>query len=263
MDYGDGEFPSKWPSEIEQDEKDGWALRMFPRRKPVDVQGFWEQYQDPQTGQEWFYNKETGEDTYIRPHAFLSSNKDNGEGNDAWTKYYDDTQMVEYYFNAATQESTYTRPAGYITPRMDRNIAMASKDQSIPSARDGWKKFLDAQSGYPYYYNEATMESTYTRPMGFETARIEASASSVQSEWARYYDQAQGTYYYYNSRTMESSVTRPSGSFVTPRITVEAAAALQCQSFVDPATSKMYYFNPQTTECRQAQNAKGVRANYR
>lgn len=262
MDYGDGEFPSKWPSEIEQDEKDGWALRMFPRRKPVDVQGSWEQYQDPQTGQEWFYNKDTGEDTYIRPSAFLSNEDEGQDNNGAWTKYYDDTQMVEYYFNSATLESTYTRPPGFITPRMDRNVAI-TMDQSIPSARDGWRKFLDAQTGYPYYYNEATMESTYTRPMGFETSRVEPTVSSIQSEWARYYDQAQGTYYYNNARTTESSAARPSGSFVTPRMTAEAAAALQCQSFVDSATSKMYYYNPQTTECRQAQNSKGVGANYR
>lgn len=257
MDYGDGEFPSKWPSEIEQDEKDGWALRMFPRRKPVEIQGSWEKYQDPETAQEWFYNKATGEDTYIQPRGF---EKNDGQGNGAWTKYYDDTQMVEYYFNSATQESTYTRPTGFVTPRMSRNVAMAT-DQSMPSAREGWKKFMDAQTGYPYYYNEVTNESTYTRPMGFETSRLEPTSS--QSEWARYYDQAQGTYYYYNSRTMESSATRPSGSFITPRMTTEAAAALQCQSFVDPSTSKMYYFNPQTTECRQAQNPKGVGANYR
>ena len=44
VDYGDGEFPSKWPSEIEQDEFAGWRLRVYPARKPYKVIGDWEIY---------------------------------------------------------------------------------------------------------------------------------------------------------------------------------------------------------------------------
>ena len=34
VDYGDGEFPSQWPTEVEQDDKLGWQLRIAPYRLP-------------------------------------------------------------------------------------------------------------------------------------------------------------------------------------------------------------------------------------
>ncbi|EGZ15871.1 hypothetical protein PHYSODRAFT_509241 [Phytophthora sojae] len=247
VDYGDWEFPSRWPSEIEQDEMDGWGFRTHPRRRPDEVQGPWERYVDPDTNREWFYNRETEENSYTAPEGFAvqSSGADSAE----WIKYYDEKQGAHYYYNIRTQESTYTQPATYATPR----LAPASAAVPPTANQDGWEKHIDPQSGYPYYFNRLTTESVFARPMGFVTTR-EADAGATALGWAKYFDASSGSYYYYNAQTNESRADRPD-AFSTPRISAEDAAATAVgglAEFYDPGTGKTYYFNAQTTECRQA-----------
>lgn len=79
IDYGDGNYPSKWPSEIQQDEVQGWMLRVAPIRQPVAVYGDWEHYymtreEDPNydtyvhsDGHNFFFNRKTFEATYDTP----------------------------------------------------------------------------------------------------------------------------------------------------------------------------------------------------
>ncbi|TYZ65217.1 hypothetical protein PybrP1_003992 [[Pythium] brassicae (nom. inval.)] len=248
VDYGDGEFPSKWPSEIEQDEKDGWGLRMYPRRLPTEVRGSWERYEDANTGREWFYNKDTAASTYSPPREFRADTAhqlDNGE----WAKYYDDAQSAEYYYNSRTLESTFTRPGGFATARR----APSARETALASGRDSnWEKYVDSASGDPYYYNSRTAESTDARPVGFQTARRGAVAVEAGGgDWAKYYDRTQGLYYYYNARTLESSFTRPL-VLATPRVAPSDAASLGMTEFYDSATATAYYFNAQTAECQAA-----------
>ncbi|KAG6597996.1 Leucine rich repeat protein [Phytophthora cinnamomi] len=242
VDYGDWEFPSRWPSEIEQDEMDGWGFRTHPRRWPDEVQGSWERYVDPDTRREWFYNRETEENSYIAPEGFAvqSGSADSAE----WIKYYDETQGAHYYYNIRTQESTYARPATYATPR----LSPPSASTPLTANQDGWEKHIDPQSGYPYYYNRVTMESVFARPMGFVTTR-EADVPALG--WAKYFDASSGSYYYYNAQTNESRADRPE-TFSTPRISTADAQAVALAEFYDPDTGKTYYFNAETTECRQA-----------
>ncbi|RLN90714.1 hypothetical protein BBJ28_00020734 [Nothophytophthora sp. Chile5] len=246
MDYGDGEFPSRWPSEIEQDEKYGWGLRIYPRRKPDEVKGSWERYVDAETNREWFYNKDTEQNSYIPPEPFAL------ERNVEWIKYYDEVQGVHYYFNTNTQESTFTRPPAYFTPR----LSPASAETAVVSTQGGWERYVDPLSGSPYYYNRRTMESVFARPLGFTTVR-EAQDDGVEpirtglSDWAKYFDASTGSYYYFNSRTKESAIQRPD-AFVTPRMSAKEAGMDGLAEFYDPITGKTYYFSPNTTECRQA-----------
>jgi hypothetical protein len=79
IDYGDGNYPSKWPSEIQQDEVQGWMLRVAPIRQPSSVYGDWEHYfisraedhnydsyiQDE--GHNFFFNRKTFEARYDPP----------------------------------------------------------------------------------------------------------------------------------------------------------------------------------------------------
>ena len=67
IDYGDDEFPSRWPTEIQQDEFNGWQLRVRPLRNPSYVQENWEVYVDPISQRLFYYNNQTGESTYIVP----------------------------------------------------------------------------------------------------------------------------------------------------------------------------------------------------
>ena len=46
IDYGDGDFPCKWPTEVIQDEVQGWMLRVAPIRDPNTRYGDWEEYED-------------------------------------------------------------------------------------------------------------------------------------------------------------------------------------------------------------------------
>ncbi len=46
IDYGDGGFPCKWPTEVIQDEVQGWMLRVAPIRDPNTRYGDWEEYED-------------------------------------------------------------------------------------------------------------------------------------------------------------------------------------------------------------------------
>lgn len=272
VDYGDGEFPSKWPSEIEQDDKDGWELRMYPRRQPVEVKEPWEKYVDAVTGKEWFYNKETKASSYSPPSAFQTitagtdSSSDQQTSSD-WAKYYDETQGVEYYYNSKTFESTFTQPADFATARQQQPNPSAI-DKPLASGRDDWEKYVDPVSGYPYYYNSRTMESTFSRPLNFQTVRRgNVTIETGSNDWAKYYDLSQGVYYYYNARTFESSFARPQ-EFATPRVAPKDAAAMGMAEFYDPTTAKAYFFNAQTTECQQlaaaaAQTARALRYDYR
>lgn len=274
VDYGDGEFPSKWPSEVEQDEVDGWTLRMYPRRQPMEVQGPWERYVDENTGKAWFYNKETEANSYIPPGVFHSEMDSAAamalapgstdqqpleSGLNDWTKYYDESQGVAYYYNSKTLESTFARPLEFITPRPNPTAT----DTPLASGRDGWEKYVDLQSGHPYYYNSKTTESTFRRPSSFQTARRgNVTIEMGGNDWAKYYDISQGVYYYYNARTYESAFARPQ-EFATPRIAPKDAATMGMAEFYDPATSKAYYFNAQTAECQLAASPKLRRHDYR
>ncbi|KAF1334724.1 F-box/lrr-repeat protein 4, partial [Globisporangium splendens] len=260
VDYGDGEFPSKWPSEIEQDEMDGWGLRVYPRRQPVEANGTWERYVDVNTGKAWFYNKETKASSYVSPLGVFFQSEANARslasddpplenGLNDWSKYYDETQGVDYYYNSKTGTSTFERPLEFFTPRPTPN---ATTDKPLVSGRDGWEKYVDPQSGYPYYYNRFTMESTFTRSLHFQTARRGDVTMEVGSnDWAKYYDVSQGTYYYYNSRTYESAFVRPL-EFATPRVVPQEAATMGMTEFYDPATGKAYFYNTRTAECQLA-----------
>lgn len=79
IDYGDGNYPSKWPSEIQQDEVQGWMLRVAPIRQPVAIYGDWEHYFIPndhsydsyihEDGHNFFFNRKTFEATYEPPNV--------------------------------------------------------------------------------------------------------------------------------------------------------------------------------------------------
>ena len=97
----------------------------------------------------------------------------------------------------------------------------------------GFGKYIDEDSGYDYYYNSATDESTYDRPAGFATekgdifasvrtkgdqsaamlsakrGKKEKPAEELNGNWARFSDPESGYDYYYNSATDASTYDRP------------------------------------------------------
>lgn len=88
IDYGDelgedgkGMYPSKWPTEMIQDEIQGWMLRVAPIRDPLETVGDWEHYRDVEATdkdgytvwKDFFFNRHTFEASYVTPDAFTQS----------------------------------------------------------------------------------------------------------------------------------------------------------------------------------------------
>lgn len=81
IDYGDGNFPCKWPSEVMQDDVQGWMLRVAPIRPPIARYGDWEHYYseseydaDGNVKREainFFFNRKTFEANYYVPDELL------------------------------------------------------------------------------------------------------------------------------------------------------------------------------------------------
>jgi len=56
VDYEDSEFPSRWPTEIEQDDKLGWQIRIEPYRSPSRQENDWNVYHDRATQRNCYHN---------------------------------------------------------------------------------------------------------------------------------------------------------------------------------------------------------------
>jgi hypothetical protein len=112
--------------------------------------------------------------------------------NDGWVKYIDPSSSWPYYYNTSTFTSTYDRPDGFSTVKDPFTIARSllkreptKKDLSAgmlsmhrqntknkepeEKLNGGWSKYHDDETGWYYYWNEVSCESTYDRPVGFET----------------------------------------------------------------------------------------------
>ncbi|GMH48842.1 hypothetical protein TrRE_jg4174 [Triparma retinervis] len=249
--------------------------------------GDWVKYVDLEHGA-YYFNSRTEESTYDRPVGMetsrnpfgvmedggvrlvpkpkdadiLSSRRSKVEepmevGNMGWGRYKDEETGYDYYYNCKTEESTYDRPVGFETLRgMEGGELQVKPDADILSSRrsameeptevlnGGWEKYQDSESGYDYWWNADTDESTYDRPVGFETVRgnpfssvkgnlfgggtggeeresadilsSRREADAVVEEflnggWVKYTDDATGHEYYWNESSQESTYERPDG----------------------------------------------------
>ncbi len=236
-DEGQWERPSNFSTV-----KGGFTAAMFtsrrdPNQLPVELMdGSWVKYVDPETGYPYYYNPGHDVSTFERPpnletrqDPFADARGDGGEDmvpagilyvrrdeeqlpveklNGGWVKYVDYESGHPYYYHEESDESQYERPEGFATVAdpfaSARSSASAvSSSNPIPAPpevltarRDpnqlpveklnsGWQKFVDPDSGYPYYFNEVTQNSQYERPEGFETKQDPfasmRSSSSAQS----------------------------------------------------------------------------------
>ncbi|OQR82626.1 hypothetical protein ACHHYP_15691 [Achlya hypogyna] len=172
VDYGDGEFPSLWPTEVEQDELDGWRLRTSDTRDPAVVVGDWEKYIDPDARREWYYNCKTKVSTYLPPPELRPSAEDEAA---AWVRKLDETNRVTYYFNEKTGRRTFERPAAFVEPPEPTPVVAVESstiDSSVfaPVQLGNWTQYWDELHQVYYYFNSSTQESTYTSPDGLSLA---------------------------------------------------------------------------------------------
>ena len=117
IDYGDGEFPSIWPTELEQDDLYGWHKR---GENPRDNKG--------------------GKGAHDPPPGAPSAMSGGAlslplESIQRWTKYWDEPSGAYFYFNSETSESTYEPPLSY------RSDSGESGGEGGAPVNGGWGKF--------------------------------------------------------------------------------------------------------------------------
>ncbi|GMH53640.1 hypothetical protein TrRE_jg8793 [Triparma retinervis] len=227
----------------------------------------WKRYTDEETRMHYFYKESTDEGQWERPIGFdtmrggftaaqLTERREDGELPVEWSgsvvKYVDKETGYAYYYDEENNASSYDKPKGYTTSadpfasiregggwRMipPADLAKRKGSDQLPVERIGggtWAKYIDKESGWPYYINHETGDSTYDRPAGFETsanpfasmrggaqpeAAILASTRSanqrpdenLNNNWQRWTDPATGAVYYHNTATDESTYDRPEG----------------------------------------------------
>jgi len=166
----------------------------------------WERMVDPETQMQYFV-KDSGESQWERPMSFetvrggmtaamMSARRKTQEvpvenlGWGGWYKWIDQEYGVPYYYNESTQESSYDRPTGFETrndpfaaEREETGAsaeAMSSRREPsqlpVEVANGGWFKYIDKESGTPYYWHETT-GSQFERPAEF----LQVSTPAVRS----------------------------------------------------------------------------------
>ena len=151
----------------------------------VPVDG-WVEQMDPHSGEYYYYNVDTGEQSWDIPEAL------GGDKVPTWVKVYDPTSISYYYFNNFTQECVWEEPEDYVEPTkkaLAGHLAMSKelkaalciqnayrakqarrvlrKKQGLHDAKEainGWVTEHDKASGYDYYVHIETGEVTWDKP---------------------------------------------------------------------------------------------------
>lgn len=207
VDYGDNEFPSRWPSEVEQDELVGWQLRVGANygglghdRVAEEVRNGWEKYTDDAA----FDGAVEG--TFLKAQP-------------------KDSKPRVFYFNSNTGEGTYEQPPEWRMALLEEANNYALEQQAIqsehvmsPNSSAGvgtlgtWATIYPTDGGHEYYVNEETGETTYERPLQLEGSPSGHGAiASYHSDWTKHFDDQFECDYWYNNVTGEASYEMPEG----------------------------------------------------
>jgi len=121
-----------------------------------------------------------------RSSARSAKQKPDETFNGGWQKFTDLESGHPYYWNETTDESTYERPEGFQTNANPFASARGSIRQTLLPAsvltsrrsstevgerlNGGWVKYIDPESGWPYYYHAENDVSQYEKPDNFVTS---------------------------------------------------------------------------------------------
>jgi hypothetical protein len=247
IDYGDGEFPSQWPTELEQDDLYGWHQRgEDPRSESRGGQGgaagvpgatgsslslplervqTWAKYWDEPSAAFFYFNSESNESTYDRPESYRSQAGGDqlaleDKPNAGFEKHMDDESQRPFYYNPDSGESTYQRPENFATPVPTARLedpSSLSGGSSVLSANHqdaGWEKHWSDQWNLHYFHNINTGVSTFDRPANYQTPvptprNDQLAIEAGQGGWVKYWDDENEAEFYYHEESGMSQFERP------------------------------------------------------
>eukprot|EP00615_Pteridomonas_danica_P019386 CAMPEP_0114383778 /NCGR_PEP_ID=MMETSP0102-20121206/4948_1 /TAXON_ID=38822 ORGANISM="Pteridomonas danica, Strain PT" /NCGR_SAMPLE_ID=MMETSP0102 /ASSEMBLY_ACC=CAM_ASM_000212 /LENGTH=1302 /DNA_ID=CAMNT_0001539917 /DNA_START=24 /DNA_END=3932 /DNA_ORIENTATION=+ len=222
VDYGDNEFPSRWPSEVEQDELVGWQLRVGSNygglghdRVAEEVRGDWEKYTDDpdsdgivegtlftakpkdEKPRVFYYNVATAEGTYEEPPE--------------WRMYLTDDDNDGSTLMYGGAGGNLSQPAQSVYEIADTLGGMGSPTSQGIGSIGAWSTMYDTEGGTEYYVNEETGETTYEMPLQLANSPHQGSSMvQAQSEWTKHFDDQFEVDYWFNNSTGEATYERPS-----------------------------------------------------
>ena len=197
VDYGDNEFPSRWPSEVEQDEMVGWQLRIGEEhdRPPDEMRGDWQAYlegsgaggeggggssssggggakQQP-GGRTFYYNALTLEGTYEEPPEWrIAAQPPPQQYEEELPEQNEDYAQLPYGSPGGGPQQHHLAHAGGMGQSQSLHFTQsvgsmgAGSKRSVPTVQSGyWSTHFDEAAGLEYYVNDLSGESTYEKPL--------------------------------------------------------------------------------------------------
>ena len=126
----------------------------------------WISQQDPDSGQEFYYNTFTGQSSWTWPPEGLDMSSARGQ-------YYDEGQYDpnDPYYQDTIVDGSVGRGPKKMSPKWVRalNKVRAAVSMKRKFLRPVWEKHFDENSGKPYYYNTVTKQSTWEQPLTFHS----------------------------------------------------------------------------------------------
>ena len=274
VDYGDGEFPSKWPSEINQDEMYGWhKLGEDPRANrradqnpsalalPLDQVQKWNKYWDETSGAFFYFNTESSESTYERPLSYRSVAVDEEEEEDpeeakAWGKHKDEENNVYFYYNSKSGESTYVRPASFVTPTP---TPREGDEALITDSNSGWKSIgamsstciISTIDELPSRLLIDLLDLPLLKAHQLQHQENQPPLEAGTGGWQKFWDDDNESEFYFNEVTGVSQYERPTEYYSpapTPRdgqviFDVPGGGGGEWARYYDDNTQNYFYYN--------------------
>lgn len=270
IDYGDGEWPSIWPTEIEQDDRLGWhrlkraeqleqgepvtagipgldpnadvveaaTRQKLEKLKPKSKSGKRKPAHktDEEESEDGDMGSEDGDDESLQSSTALSPRQSS-----LWQKLWDHENEREIYLHRKKQRVKFSRPQGYESPREEHC----------------WKEYVDDTYHIPYWYNYRTGVSTYENPLerskekSHEEKEEEAEKQHEIPDpiWSKLFEEHTGRAFYHNSKTGISVYERPA-EYESPREDISIVRSREANPiwsrYVEEDSGTPYYYNHET-----------------
>eukprot|EP00941_MAST-03F_sp_MAST-3F-sp1_P001195 g1195.t1 len=153
----------------------------------------WGAFKDATTGRTYYFNKKTGESSWIAPDVVKRKRVIRRYEGTPWSAHLDPITSKTFYFNRETKISVWVLPVEL------RGIA----DGRI------WSAHVDEDSGSYYYFNKATKVILWTKPSEAILGDSVEILVCGNEKWASLFDATSGKRFWLNCETFLATWNRP------------------------------------------------------